>query len=80
MAGLAFNPSILKNLPKHPAPASPVVKTQASVTSLEDDLQTKEQFKYDPLLERTAKEWIEAVLQESFPEGSTFANGTVGFF
>jgi hypothetical protein len=47
--------------------------TTASVSSLEHDIQTKEEFKYIPELERTARQWIEAVTgikqpDQTFPQ------------
>jgi len=45
----------------------------ASVSSLEHDIQTKEEFKYIPELERTARQWIETVTgikdsEQTFPQ------------
>lgn len=54
-----------------PSPPSPAPSLSVpSVTSLADDVAAKEQFKYDPLLERQARAWIEAVLDESLPTES----------
>mmetsp|Transcript_4627 Transcript_4627/g.12959 ORF Transcript_4627/g.12959 Transcript_4627/m.12959 type:complete len:952 (+) Transcript_4627:214-3069(+) len=42
------------------------------VSNIQDDLATKEHFKYDHELERVVQEWIEAVLKEKFPADETF--------
>ena len=46
-------------------PASPThqqetyFKAPADVSSLQDDVEVKQMFKYDPVLERQARKWIE---------------------
>lgn len=44
------------------------------VSSLHDDVVTKEEFKYSLEVEGIAQRWIEAVLKDKFPAGVTFAN------
>lgn len=46
---------------------------QPSVVPINTELVTKQQFKYDPLRERTARQWIEAVVGQGFPY-PTFAH------
>jgi hypothetical protein len=56
--------------------SSPNVNRQAppSVSNLQDDLATKEEFKYSAEVEAIAQRWIEAVLKEKFPSGVSFAD------
>eukprot|EP01103_Thecamoeba_quadrilineata_P011343 TRINITY_DN2687_c0_g1_i1.p1 TRINITY_DN2687_c0_g1~~TRINITY_DN2687_c0_g1_i1.p1 ORF type:complete len:1007 (+),score=188.05 TRINITY_DN2687_c0_g1_i1:223-3021(+) len=49
-------------------------QVKASVSNLDDDLATKEEFKYVPELEEKAIIWIEALLKEKFPAGSFMAS------
>ena len=43
------------------------------MSSLEEDLLTKAQLKYNPTLERQARRWIEDVLHEPLPTSATLA-------
>lgn len=53
------------------AAATSAAPRVASVSSLEEDLATKQMFKYDAEAERSAVEWIEQVLGESKPAGTS---------
>jgi hypothetical protein len=65
---LPFPTQTLKQLPfrKSRECISPT-PTTPSVTSLELDVQIKEELKHSPELERMARNWIEAVLGEPLP-------------
>jgi len=46
---------------------------QLAVPSLDDDMKTREQFKYSHEMESAAKKWIADVMEEPFPNHGTFA-------
>ena len=49
-------------------PTSDSIVAKPSVSSLESDIATKEELKYNPELERMAKKWIEDVTGEVFQD------------
>jgi len=59
--------------PSTPTTETATFKAPASVSSLQDDVEAMQLFKFDPVLERQARVWIEEVTQTKFPEGVSFA-------
>lgn len=63
----------MKQISSSPIRSEKTKDLKPSVTSLEDDVVTKDEFKYNPALEDAAKKWISEVLNVPTPDVSIAA-------